>query len=149
MCASGGGLFALRGALVRFQPRLPTPSALTPQRRDAHSAAPRCRRPLASVPAAPQSFRLRADQNRAKIDAWIAVARETRIVETTRAGNGWTTQALEDGEVRYQETEFGADEPELNLLAEWCERRAKRIDARPPVKTSGVPLSGLPRKQIN
>jgi hypothetical protein len=26
----------------------------------AHSAAPRCRRPLASVPAAPQSFRLRA-----------------------------------------------------------------------------------------
>jgi hypothetical protein len=32
----GGGLFALRGALVRVQSqRLPTPSALTPQRRDA------------------------------------------------------------------------------------------------------------------
>ena len=33
---SGGGLFALRGALVRLQSqRLPNPSALTPQRRDA------------------------------------------------------------------------------------------------------------------
>ena len=54
---SGGGFFALRGALVRLHSqRLPTRSALTPQRRDAvgHWLAPGC----------PQSFRLRAAADR-------------------------------------------------------------------------------------
>jgi hypothetical protein len=86
---------------------------------------------------------------RAKIDLWIAAAPDTRIVETTQEGDRWTTQALEDGEVRYEETEFGGDEPELKLLAGWCERQAMKIDPRPPVKTSGVPLSDLARTQKN
>ena len=56
---SGGGLFALRGALVRLQSeRSQASSALTP-------AASRCRRALAGVPAAPQSFRLRAEDEAA------------------------------------------------------------------------------------
>jgi hypothetical protein len=62
-------------------------------------------------------------------------------VETTRNGGRWETQALEDGDVMYEETDFGADEPELNLLAAWCERQAKRVEPRPPVKTSGAPIS--------
>ncbi len=63
--------------------------------------------------------------------------------------NRATTQALEDGEVRYEETEFCGDEPELNLLARWCERQAKTIEPRPPAKTSGLPLSDLARRQRN
>jgi hypothetical protein len=74
---------------------------------------------------------------------------DTRVVETTQAGDRWTTQALEDGEVRYEEIEFGGDEPELNLLARWCERQAKIVEPRPPVKTSGLPLSDLARKLTN
>jgi hypothetical protein len=62
------------------------------------------------------------DENRAKIDESIAVSPDTRVVETTQFGDRWSTQALEDGEVRYEETDFGVDEPELNLLAAWCER---------------------------
>jgi hypothetical protein len=89
------------------------------------------------------------DENRTKIDRWVAVAPDTRVVETTQLGDRWTTQALEDGEIRYQETEFGAEEPELNQLAAWCERQAKKVEPRPPVKTSGVPLSDLGRRQKN
>ena len=89
------------------------------------------------------------DETRAKIDLWIAVSPDTRLVETTRNGDRWTTQALEDGEMRYEETELGADEPELELLAGWCERQAKKVDPRPPVKTSGVPLSDLAGGQKN
>jgi len=85
----------------------------------------------------------------AKIDRWIEVAPDTRLIETTPTGNGWTAQALEDGEVRYEETEFGGDEPELNLLAGWCERQAKKVDPRPPVKTIGVPLSDVARTRSN
>jgi len=88
------------------------------------------------------------DENRTKIDLWIAAAPDTRV-ETTLARDRCTTQALEDGEVRYEETEFGTDEPELNLLARWCEREAKKIDARPLAKASPVPLSGLARKLTN
>jgi hypothetical protein len=62
-------------------------------------------------------------------------------VETTQNGNRWTTQALEDGEVRYEETDFGSDEPELNLLDAWCARQSKKVEPRPPVKTSGTPIS--------
>ena len=87
------------------------------------------------------------DETRTKIDLWIAVAPENRIVETAHAGERWTTQALEDGEVRFEEIEFGSDDPELNLLASWCEREAKKVEPRPPVKTSGVPLADLARKQ--
>jgi hypothetical protein len=89
------------------------------------------------------------DENRMKIDLWVAISPDTRVVETTHAGERWTTQALEDGEIRYEEIEFGADEPELNQLAGWCERQAKKVEPRPPVKTSGVPLSDLPRRQKN
>ena len=78
------------------------------------------------------------DENRAKIDDWIAVSPDTRVVETTQLGDRWTTQALEDGEVRYEETEL-RDEPELNLLAAWCARQGRRVEPRPPVKTSGAP----------
>lgn len=87
------------------------------------------------------------DDTRTKIDIWIAAAPDTRIVETKQTSDRWTTQALEDGEVRYEETEFGADEPELNLLARWCERQATKVGPRPPVKTVGGPLSDLARKQ--
>jgi hypothetical protein len=87
------------------------------------------------------------DENRTKIDLWVAVAPDTRVVETTRAGDSWTTQALEDGEIRYEETESGADEPELNQLAGWCERQAKKVEPRPPVKTSAAPLPDLARRQ--
>lgn len=87
------------------------------------------------------------DEARTKIELWIAVAPDNRIVETAHAGDRWTTQALEDGEVRYEETEFGADDPELTLLANWCEREAKKVEPRPPVKTSGAPLSDFARKQ--
>lgn len=89
------------------------------------------------------------DENRAKIDTWVAAAPDTRVVETTHAGTRWTSRALEDGEVRYEETEVGRDEPELNLLAGWCERQVKKVDARPPVKTSGVPPSGMARTRSN
>lgn len=51
--------------------------------------------------------------------------------------------------VRYEETEFGGDAPRLNLLARWCERQAKKLDPRPPVKAISVPLSDLARKQSN
>ena len=89
------------------------------------------------------------DENRARIDLWVAVAPDTRIVETTQAGHRWTTQALEDGEVRFEEIEFGADEPELTLLAQWCEKQATRVEPRPPVKTSGVPLPDVARGRRN
>ena len=75
------------------------------------------------------------DENPALIDAWVALAPDNRVIETTQQGARWTTQALEDGEVRYEETELG-DEPELNLLARWCDRQAKS-EPKPPVKTSG------------
>ena len=88
-----------------------------------------------------------SDETRAKIDRWIAIAPDTRVVETTRTAGRQTTQALEDGEVRYEETEFGSDEPELELLAGWCERQAKKAEPRPPVKASWVPLPDLPRRQ--
>jgi hypothetical protein len=51
------------------------------------------------------------DENRARIDAWVAIAPVSRIVETTKSGGIRTTQALEDGEVRYEETDFGTNEP--------------------------------------
>jgi hypothetical protein len=38
--------------------------------------------------------------------------------------------------VRFQETEL-RKEPELNLLAGWCERQT-RIEPRQPVKTTGA-----------
>ena len=86
------------------------------------------------------------DENRARIDAWVAEAPDNRVVETTQHGERWETQALEDGEVRYEETDLGVGEPELNLLAAWCERQSSRIEPRPPVKTSGVALERLDRK---
>lgn len=86
------------------------------------------------------------DANRQRIDQWIAVAPDTRTVETTREGGRSTTQALEDGEVRYEETDFTDDEPELNLLAAWCERQGKSV-ARPPVKTNGAAADTLERKR--
>jgi hypothetical protein len=89
------------------------------------------------------------DENRTKIDRWVALAPDTRVVETTRSGGCCTTQALEDGEIRYEETEFGTDQPELNQLARWCERQTKQVEPRPPVKTSGVPLFDLSRRQKN
>jgi hypothetical protein len=89
------------------------------------------------------------DENRARIDAWVAAAPDTRVVESTQAGTRWTSQALEDGQVRYEETEIGRDEAELNLLARWCQRQVKPVDARPPVKTSGVPSSGMARTRSN
>ena len=78
------------------------------------------------------------DENRARIDAWVALSPDTRVIETEQHGDRWTTQALEDGEVRYEETEL-REQPELNLLARWCERQTK-VEPRPPVKTSGAPL---------
>jgi len=87
------------------------------------------------------------DETRARIDAWIAVAPDTRVIETAHSGDRWTTQALEDGEVRYEEVEFGIDEPELHLLAGWCGRQANQVQARPPVKTFGVPLLDSARRQ--
>jgi hypothetical protein len=87
-----------------------------------------------------------SDETRAKIDLWIAIAPDTRLVETVPTCNGWTTQALEDGEVRYEETELGVEEPELQLLASWCERQVKKVEARPPVRTSGAPLSYRARR---
>jgi hypothetical protein len=69
------------------------------------------------------------DENRTKIDLWVALAPDTRVVETTQAGDRWTTQALEDGEVRYEETEFGADEPELNQLAGWVRASSQEAGA--------------------
>jgi hypothetical protein len=84
--------------------------------------------------------------NRKRIDDWIALAPDTRLVETTQEGDRrWVTQALEDGEVRYEETDFG-DEPELGLLAAWCERQG-RVTARPPAKTNGAPIDVLERKR--
>ena len=88
------------------------------------------------------------DETRGKIDRWVAVSPDTRVVESTQAAGLWTSQAIEDGEVRYEETEFGGDEPELSLLAKWCEKHTK-VEPRPPVKASGVPISGLPRKRSN
>lgn len=87
------------------------------------------------------------DENRRLVDAWIALAPDTRVVETTHSGDRWTTQAVEDGEVRYEETELGADEPELNLLAGWCARQAKRVEPRPPVKVSAPAVGTLERKR--
>jgi hypothetical protein len=87
-----------------------------------------------------------SDEKRVKIDAWIAVAPDNRVVETTQLADRWVTQALEDGEVRYEETDFGVDEPELNLLSAWCARQAKRVEPRPPVKTSGAAAERLERK---
>lgn len=56
---------------------------------------------------------------------------------------------VEDGDVRYEETEFGRDEPELGLIARWCERQTKKVEPRPPAKTSGVPFPDLARKLNN
>ncbi|HKO47177.1 MAG TPA: hypothetical protein VJV79_05610 [Polyangiaceae bacterium] len=89
------------------------------------------------------------DQNRTKIDLWVAVSPDTRIVETTQTGDRWTTRALEDGEIRYAETELGVDEPELNQLAAWCTSQTKKLQGRPPVKTSRPPLSEPTRRQKN
>ena len=89
------------------------------------------------------------DENRAKIDAWIAVAPDNRVVETMQSGDRWVTQALVDGEVRYEETDLGADEPELNLLAGWCARENRKIEPRPPAKTSGGLAERLMRKLHN
>lgn len=72
-----------------------------------------------------------SDRNRTSIYEWVAVAPDSRVIETARHGDCWTTQALEDGEVRYEETEFGREEPELNLIARWCERQVN------DVRTSG------------
>ncbi len=88
-----------------------------------------------------------SDETRAKIDLWIAIAPDTRVVETTHTGDRWTTQALEDGQIRYEETELGRDEPELDLLGGWCERQAKKLAARPPVQTGAVPVSDLARRR--
>jgi hypothetical protein len=87
------------------------------------------------------------DANRTKIDLWVAIAPDTRVVETIRTGDRWTTQALEDGEIRYEETESGADEPELNQLAGWCEGQARKVEPRPPVKTSGTVLEVARRQK--
>jgi hypothetical protein len=86
------------------------------------------------------------DQDRKLIDEWIAVAPDTRVVESTQAGDRWTTQAIEDGEVRYEETQFEADVPEMRLLARWCERQAKQVEPRPPVKVAPV-IDRLERKR--
>ncbi len=82
-----------------------------------------------------------SDIDCAKIDRWIAAAADNRLVETTRRGDFWHTQALEDGDVVYEETELGNDEPMMELLAAWCERRIK-VELRPPVKTSAESLPG-------
>jgi hypothetical protein len=87
-----------------------------------------------------------SDENRSKIDAWIALAPDSRVIETAQSGDRWVTQALEDGQVRYEETDFGADEPELNLLARWCARQTAKVEPRPPAKTTGAPAVGSARK---
>jgi hypothetical protein len=89
------------------------------------------------------------DENRARIDEWIAAAPDSRVVETDRQGERWTTKALEDGEVRYEETEFGRDVPELNLLARWCERQVLKVEPRPPAKTSRAPVGSVGRTKHN
>jgi len=89
------------------------------------------------------------DENRAKIDEWVAAASDSRVVETTRQGDRWTTQALEDGEVRYEETDFGGDEPLLDLLAAWCARQTRKVEPRPPAKTSGGAFEHPARKRSN
>jgi hypothetical protein len=78
-----------------------------------------------------------SEENRKRIDAWVALAPDSRVIETEQDGERWTTQALEYGQVRYEEVHFGFDEPELNLLADWCGRQMK-VEPKPPVKTSGV-----------
>lgn len=75
-----------------------------------------------------------SEEDRAKIDQWVAEAPDTRVVETNQSGSRWITHAIEDGEILYEETDFG-DEPLLHLLAGWCSRQTKRLEARPPVKT--------------
>ncbi len=87
------------------------------------------------------------DETRAKIDAWVSAAPDSRVVETTREGDRWTTQALEDGEVRYEETDIGGDEPTLELLAAWCQRQGLGAAPRPPAKTTGEPVETLARKR--
>ena len=89
------------------------------------------------------------DENRAKIDEWIAAAPDNRVVETAQLVDRWTTQALEDGEVRYEETEFGRDEPELDLIARWCDQQTKKVEPRPPAKTSGALLGAIAHKHHN
>ena len=85
-----------------------------------------------------------SDENRAKIDEWVATAPDNRLVETAQHGDLWTTLAMEDGDVVYEETEH-RDEPELKLLAAWCARQGQRVQPRPPVKTGGAPAERLAR----
>jgi len=87
-----------------------------------------------------------SEEDRAKIDQWVAEAPETRVVETTRNGSRWTTQAIEDGDILYEETDFG-DEPLLDLIAAWCVRQTKKPEARPPVKAGASQLEPRARKQ--
>ena len=71
----------------------------------------RCLSPAWSYPSIVPS-----EEDRAKIDQWVAEAPETRVVETTRTGSRWTTHAIDDGDIVYEETDFG-DEPLLHLIA--------------------------------
>jgi len=87
------------------------------------------------------------DEDRKRLDDWVAVAPDNRLVETTQDGNRWTTQALEDDEVRYEETDFDTDEPELRLLAVWCARQVTKFEPRPPVKAGLAAVDALGRKQ--
>jgi hypothetical protein len=79
-----------------------------------------------------------SDSNREKIDGWIAGAPDLRRVESTQIHCGWESIATEDGEHVYEEVDIDTDEPILNLLAAWCERQTKKLEPRPPVKTSGA-----------
>lgn len=98
---------------------------------------------LSPCPPAAWSYQsiMPTDQDREKIDAWVAVSPDTRVIETTRAGERWESRALENGEVRYEEVDLGGDEPALRLLARWCGRQLELVP-RPPVKTSGPSTPG-------
>jgi hypothetical protein len=87
-----------------------------------------------------------SEEDRARIDQWVAEAPETRVVETTRTGSRWTTHAIEDGDILFEETDFG-DEPLLHLIAAWCSRQTKKVEARPPVKTGVRQIEPRVRRQ--
>ena len=79
-----------------------------------------------------------SDQNRVRIDAWIADSPEFRRVESEPLANdAWETKAIEDGQVVFEEVDVETDAPVLNLLAAWCERHTK-VAPKPPVKTTGA-----------
>jgi hypothetical protein len=78
------------------------------------------------------------ESKREKIDRWIAGAPDFRVVESNPTHDGWESVAREDGEIVYEELDLGSDEPLLNLMAAWCERQTKKVEPRPPVKTSGT-----------